>query len=80
MLGIAQDAIGYLATRGGNSSGSVVYANTQQQGNDMATRVLDRTISIPPTLMQNQGAEFTIVIARDLDFGSVYALQPESAP
>jgi type IV secretion system protein VirB10 len=80
LLGMTQDAIGYLATRGGNSNGSVVFENTQQQGNDMATRVLDSTINIPPTLKQNQGAEFTIVVARDLDFGSVYALQPESAP
>lgn len=77
LLGITQDAIGYLATRDGNSNGSVVFENTQQQGNDMATRVLDSTINIPPTLTQNQGAEFTIVIARDLDFGSVYALKPE---
>ncbi|TAM18609.1 MAG: TrbI/VirB10 family protein, partial [Pandoraea sp.] len=69
LLGMTQDAIGYLATRGGNSNSSVVYQNTEQQGNDMATRVLDRTISIPPTLTQNQGAEFTIVVARDLDFG-----------
>ncbi|WP_233342941.1 type IV secretion system protein VirB10 [Burkholderia cepacia] len=80
MLGITQDAIGYLATRGSNSNGSVVYENTQQQGNDMATRVLNSTINIPPTLTQNQGAEFTIVVARDLDFGTVYALQPEHAP
>jgi len=79
LLGMTQDAIGYLATPRGNSNGSVVYENTQQQGNDMATRVLDSTINIPPTLKQNQGAEFTIVVARDLDFGSVYALQPESA-
>jgi type IV secretion system protein VirB10 len=79
MLGMTQDAIGYMATRGGNSNGSVVYQNTQQQGNDMATRVLDSTINIPPTLTQNQGVEFTIVVARDLDFGSVYALQPEGA-
>jgi len=79
-LGITQDAIGYLATRGGNSNGSIVYENTQQQGNDMATRVLNSTINIPPTLTQNQGAEFTIVVARDLDFGTVYALQPERAP
>ncbi|MBN3787517.1 type IV secretion system protein VirB10 [Burkholderia sp. Ac-20353] len=78
LLGITQDAIGYLSTRGGNANGPVVYESTQQQGNDMATRVLDSTINIPPTLTQNQGAEFTIVIARDLDFGSVYALQPES--
>ena len=79
LLGLTQDAIGYLATRGGNSNGSVVYENTQQQGNDMATRVLDSTINIPPTLTQIQGAEFTIVVARDLNFGSVYALQPEEA-
>jgi len=79
LLGMTQDVIGYLATRGGNSNGSVVYENTQQQGNDMATRVLDSTINIPPTLTQNQGAEFTIVVARDLDFGAVYTLQPERA-
>ncbi|AIO34946.1 bacterial conjugation TrbI-like family protein [Burkholderia cenocepacia] len=77
LLGITQDAVGYLSTRGGNTNGSVVFQSTQQQGNDMATRVLDSTINIPPTLTQNQGAEFTIVIARDLDFRSVYALQPE---
>jgi type IV secretion system protein VirB10 len=78
LLGMAQDAIGYLATRGGNSNGSVVFENTQQQGNDMATRVLDSTINIPPTLTQDQGAEFTIIVARDLDFSTVYALQPEA--
>jgi type IV secretion system protein VirB10 len=78
LLGVTQDAIGYLATRGGNSNGPVVFENTQQQGNDMATRVLDNTINIPPTLTQNQGAEFTIIVARDLDFSTVYALQPEA--
>jgi len=80
LLGMTQDAIGYLATRGGNSNGSVVFENTQQQGNDMASRVLDSTINIPPTLTQNQGAEFTIIVARDLDFSSVYTLEPEGAP
>lgn len=76
LLGMTQDAIGYLATRGGNSNGSVVFENTQQQGNDMASRVLDSTINIPPALTQNQGAEFTIIVARDLDFSPVYALEP----
>ncbi|MGY6255133.1 type IV secretion system protein VirB10 [Paraburkholderia caledonica] len=76
LLGMTQDAIGYLATRGGNSNGSVVFENTQQQGNDMASRVLDSTINIPPTLTQNQGTEFTIIVARDLDFSPVYALKP----
>lgn len=77
LLGMTQDAIGYLATRSGNSNGPVVFENTQQEGNDMASRVLDSTINIPPTLTQNQGAEFTIVVARDLDFSPVYALEPE---
>jgi len=77
LLSITQDAIGYLATRGGNNNSSTVFENTQQTGNDMAARVLDSTINIPPTLTQNQGAEFTIVVARDLDFSSVYELQPE---
>lgn len=80
LLGMTQDAIGYLATRGGNSSGSVVFENTQQQGNDMASRVLERTINIAPTLTQNQGAEFTIVLARDLDFSTVYTLEPTLQP
>ncbi|MPV59459.1 type IV secretion system protein VirB10 [Burkholderia sp. HI2761] len=77
LLGLSQDAIGYLATRGGNANGTIVYQSTQAQGNDMATRVLDQTINIAPTLKQNQGAEFTIVLARDLDFSSVYTLEPE---
>lgn len=37
LLGLTQDAIGYLATRGGNGNSSTVYENTQQQGNDMAS-------------------------------------------
>lgn len=80
LLGMTQDAIGYLATRSGNSNGPVVFENTQQQGNDMATRVLESTINIAPTLTQDQGAEFTIIVARDLDFSGVYALVPERMP
>jgi type IV secretion system protein VirB10 len=80
LLGFSQDAIGYLATRGGNSNDSIVFENTQQSGSDMATRVLDSTINIAPTLTQSQGAEFTIIVARDLDFSSVYALQAEDVP
>lgn len=45
----------------------------------MASRVLDSTINIPPTLTQNQGVEFTIIVARDLDFSPVYALEPGGA-
>jgi type IV secretion system protein VirB10 len=77
MLSLVQDSIGYFSTRGGNANGEVEFQNTEQAGDNMSSKVLDSTINIPPTLKQNQGAEFTIVVARDLDFSSVYALQPE---
>jgi type IV secretion system protein VirB10 len=80
LIGLMHDAIGYLATRGGNSNGSVVFENTQQEGSELASRALESTINIAPTLSQSQGAEFTIVLARDLDFSSVYALEPEGTP
>ena len=80
LIGLMHDAIGYLATRGGNSNGSVVFENTQQEGSELASRALDSTINIAPTLSQSQGAAFTIVLARDLDFSSVYALEPEGTP
>jgi len=75
LLALTHDAIGYLASRGGSSTGTVMFQNTQQTGNDMADKVLSSTINIPPTLNKNQGADFLIVLARDLDFSSVYALE-----
>ncbi|MBU9413509.1 type IV secretion system protein VirB10 [Burkholderia multivorans] len=75
LLSLVQDSIGYLASRSNSSSGTVVFENTQQTGNDMADRVLSSTINIPPTITKNQGADFLIVLARDIDFSSVYQLE-----
>jgi len=75
MLSLVQDSIGYLASRSNSSNGTVVFENTEQTGNDMATRVLNSTINIPPTVTKNQGADFLIVLARDIDFGNVYQLE-----
>jgi type IV secretion system protein VirB10 len=41
----------------------------------MTEKVLESTINIKPTIYTNQGDRGTIFVARDLDFGSVYALQ-----
>ncbi|PLZ00421.1 type IV secretion system protein VirB10 [Burkholderia sp. WAC0059] len=75
LLSLVQDSIGYLASRSDSSNGTVVFENTQQTGNDMADRVLNSTINIPPTITKNQGADFLIVLARDIDFSSVYQLE-----
>ena len=75
LLSLVQDSIGYLASRSNSSNGTVVFENTQQTGNDMADRVLNSTINIPPTITKNQGEDFLIVLARDIDFSSVYQLE-----
>lgn len=77
MLSMVQDAIGYAATRGANNNNGATqmyFNNTQQTGNQMASKVLEGTINIPPTLTKNQGERVSIFVARDLDFSSVYGL------
>jgi type IV secretion system protein VirB10 len=41
---------------------------------DVLTEVLRNTISIPPTVSKPQGDRIEILVARDLDFRSVYQL------
>jgi type IV secretion system protein VirB10 len=79
LLTVVQDAIAYKTAQASNSGTGgtlAVYQNTSQTTNNMAETILASTINIKPTLYKNQGDRGTIYVARDLDFGSVYALQP----
>jgi type IV secretion system protein VirB10 len=78
LLSFVQDAIAYKtaeATGGGGAQGTAVFQNSSQTGNRLAEKILDSTINIKPTLYKNQGDRATIFVARDLDFGTVYALR-----
>jgi type IV secretion system protein VirB10 len=77
LLSTIQDGIQYeIADAQARSGGATfVLGNTAQTGNQMAQRVLDDTIGIPPTIYKNQGDRTVIYVARDLDFSSVYTLR-----
>ncbi|WP_307695994.1 type IV secretion system protein VirB10 [Variovorax boronicumulans] len=59
------------------SGGGVVLA--PQGSRDVITEVLRSTVSIPPTVIKNQGERIQILVARDVDFRSVYALRTDPA-
>ena len=59
------------SARGGN--GTVIVNPSATQG--VMTEVLKGTINIPPTVVKQQGDRIQVLVARDLDFRSVYELQ-----
>ena len=73
MLSMVKDVVAYAAAPSGTGQ---VYQNSSQTSESMATKVLESTINIKPTLYKNQGDRGSIYVARDLDFGTVYALKP----
>ena len=63
------------SARGG--SGTVIVNPSASQG--IMTEVLKNTIGIPPTVVKNQGDRIQVLVARDLDFRSVYELRSVAA-
>jgi type IV secretion system protein VirB10 len=70
--GAVQSAI--QSSRG--SSGTVIVNPSATQ--DVMTEVLKSTINIPPTVRKHQGDRIQVMVARDLDFRSVYELRSVS--
>jgi len=71
--GVVQGAV--QSSRGGN--GTVVVDPSATQG--VMTEVLKGTIGIPPTVLKQQGDRIQVLVARDLDFRSVYELRSVAA-
>lgn len=57
---------------------TIVLPSTTDNTSKLAEKVLDSTINIPPLIYQNQGGIVGVVVARDLDFSSVYELKAVS--
>ena len=66
---------GVQSSRG--NSGTVIVNPSATQ--DVMTEVLKGTINIPPTVLKQQGDRIQVLVARDLDFRSVYELKSFAA-
>jgi len=60
----------------GRQADTIVLPSTTANTSKLAEKVLDSTINIPPLVYRNQGDIVGIYVARDIDFSSVYELQP----
>ena len=81
MLSMIGDVGNYVSNKASGSSGGqdrIQFSNTSDAGQDMASKALENTINIPPTLYKNQGERLQIFVARDLDFRGVYSLERSS--
>lgn len=57
-----------------SNGGGFIYNPTNTE--DVMTEVLKGTVNIPPTVVKNNGDRIQVLVARDLDFRSVYELRP----
>lgn len=72
MLSLIGDLGQAAANKAANAEGTIRLTTTANAGQDLAGRVLEKTINIPPTGYSLHGSATNIFLARDADFGGVY--------
>jgi type IV secretion system protein VirB10 len=70
LISIVDGAVEAASTR--NGGGTVV---VDPAGSQVMTEVLKGTVNIPPTVVKKNGDRIQVLVARDLDFRSVYELR-----
>ena len=73
LLSVIDGAMQAAVQSSSRGSGAIIYNPSTSQ--DALTEVLKGTINIPPAVVKHQGDRVQILVARDLDFRSVYELR-----
>ncbi|WP_299496368.1 TrbI/VirB10 family protein [uncultured Shewanella sp.] len=75
LLSFLDDAFSAIANHAKNSNSNVTYDNSTDNANDMAALVLEESIKIKPTGYSKIGQRINIIVARDIDFSTVYQFE-----
>ncbi len=76
LISVVNGAVQAGVQAASHSGGAVIYGPSTSQ--DVMTEVLRSTVNIAPTVIKHNGDRIQVLVARDLDFRSVYELRPSS--
>jgi type IV secretion system protein VirB10 len=77
LISVVNGAVQAGVQAANHSGGAVIYAPSTSQ--DVMTEVLKSTVNIAPTVVKRNGDRIQVLVARDLDFRSVYELRAPSS-
>lgn len=75
LISAAEDAMSAAFEKQSENS-TVTLSTTQNTAGSLANETLKQSLAIPPTITKNQGEIINIYVTRDIDFSSVYELEP----
>ncbi len=73
LVSVIDGAVETAAQSSRNGGGTVIIDPAASQG--VLTEILKSTVNIPPTVVKQNGDRIQVLVARDLDFRSVYELK-----
>ncbi|MGO9512383.1 MAG: type IV secretion system protein VirB10 [Steroidobacteraceae bacterium] len=73
LVSVIDGAVQTAAQSSRNGNGTIIIDPAASQG--VMTEVLKSTVNIPPTVVKQNGDRIQVLVARDLDFRSVYELR-----